>query len=376
VRETHCLRPLPATGLINHYQPIVDLQSGTVVGVETLARLASGKAMLPPTVFLPELDAAGLENLFFAQMRDGLATLGLCRHLHTAFTISFNISPFVLQRPHFRDRLLAALAPSGTEPERITLEILETDEFLSLPAARRLLAELREAGIGIALDDVGAGYSSLARFRELVAPVIKLDQAFVRELHRQPDSLHFVAAMLSLARGLRCSLVVEGVETAETMEALAMLGVSLAQGYAIARPMPQVALLEWLARHVQTPASREPRSLLGAYAAHITMVEAFHALRDQPLEYSWPESSRDPRGCAIGRFLHRAGLQDTPHGRAHRNFRRVINRHREDPAAWHEASQLLSRRLHDAIIQESGRRSRSPSRRRARRCAAVATQTA
>ena len=245
--------------IVNHYQPIVDLRSGKVLGVEALARLICGTEIIPPGRFLPGMSHEALEDLLFASLPEGLKTLAACSATHPALTMSFNVSPCVMVRDGFSDRLLRILELAGIDPGRITLEILESDEFLTLVVARRQLEVLNAAGIRIALDDVGVGYSSLDRLRELSVDTIKLDQAFVRELQHQPESLHFVSAMLSLSRGLRNLLIVEGVETTEILQALGVMGVQAAQGYAIARPMSEAALVAWLGSRVAAPASRAPR---------------------------------------------------------------------------------------------------------------------
>ncbi len=178
--------------------------------------------------------------------------------------------------------------------------MLEDDEFLHLDIAQKQLVRLHEAGLRIALDDVGSGYSSLARMRDLPVDVIKLDQGFVRNLQRQPEHLQFVAAMQSLARGVRADLVVEGVETDIILDALRVMGIGGAQGYAVARPMPEAALIAWLTEYRPCPAGRRPNSLLAAYAAHLGIVEACWALMNQPLRARWSDDVRDPHVCAIG----------------------------------------------------------------------------
>lgn len=247
--STAYARMLAAGQVVNHYQPIVNLQTGKVVGAEILARLSNGSsAFILPETFLPSFNSQALDKLLFASLPMGLATLESTSRTHPGTYASFNVSPRVIVRPGFACRFLRALTAYRTDPGRIVLEILENDEFLSMPEARSCLEDLHAEGVRIALDDVGSGYSSLNRLRELrVVDKIKLDQAFVRGMAVEPEGMHFVAAMLSLARGLHEGLIVEGVETPEIMQALGVIGVEDAQGYAIARPMPAAALVEWLA---------------------------------------------------------------------------------------------------------------------------------
>ncbi len=344
---------LTAGQIINHYQPIVDLQTGQVIGVEVLARLTDGKQIIPPAQFLPGMGVRALEELLFASLPLGLSVLAACAATHPELTISFNVSPTVMLQPRFQERLLRVLAQSRTDARRVVLEVLEDDDFLSLDMARTQLALLHECGLRIALDDVGSGYSSLARMRDLPIQIIKLDQGFVRDLQRQPEHLQFVAAMQSLARGLRADLVVEGVETTAILDALGVMGIGAAQGYAIARPMPGKALIAWLAGHQPHRAERRPNSLLAAYGAHLGIVEACRALMNQPLRACWSDDVRDPHVCAIGQFFDARQLHDSDFGNAHKHFHSLIDRYHDDPKAWEAAANNLWRSLQEAIRAEA-----------------------
>ena len=339
--------------IVNHYQPIVDLQTGQVIGVEVLARLTDGGQIIPPARFLPGMGVEALAELLFASLPMGLATLAACAATHPGLTISFNVSPSVMLQAGFRETLLHGLARSRTGAHRLILEVLEDDEFFNFDTARAQLARLQECGLRIALDDVGSGYSSLARMRDLPIQIIKLDQGFVRSLQRQPEHLQFVAAMQSLARGLRADLVVEGVETPAILDALGVMGVGAAQGYAIARPMPEEALIAWLADHEPRRAGRQPNSLLAAYGAHLGIVEACRALMNQPLRACWSDDVRDPHACAIGKFFDARQLHDLEFGQAHKRFHSVIDRYQEDPQAWEAAANDLWRSLQTAIRAEA-----------------------
>ncbi len=337
----------------NHYQPIVDLQTGRVIGVEVMARLTDGQQIIPPSRFLPGMGVEALAQLLFASLPVGLAALAACAATHPELTISFNVSPSVMLRAGFREMLLQVLDQSRTGAHRVVLEVLEDDEFFNFDIARTQLVRLRECGLRMALDDVGSGYSSLARMRDLPIQIIKLDQGFVRSLRHQPEHLQFVAAMQSLARGLRADLVVEGVETPDILDALAVMGIGAAQGYAIARPMPERALIAWLADHQPRRAGRQPNSLLAAYGAHLGIVEACRALMNQPLRACWSDDVRDPHACAIGKFFDARQLHGSKFGEAHKRFHSLIDRYQEDPEAWEAAANDLWRSLQTAIRAEA-----------------------
>ena len=299
--------------LVNFYQPIVDLKSGKILAVEVLGRLVDDGKIIPPDVFLPTFSLGSLERLLFLSLTQGLEALKTCRATHPNLGMTFNVSPRVMVRNRFFERIEAATA--GEYTGRITLEILEQDDFLNFDQARKTIDRLRAIGIKIALDDVGTGYSSLIRLQSLPVDYIKLDQAFVRNLKQNPEGLHFVSAMICLSKGLRMNLVVEGVETAEIMQTLSVLGVEAAQGYAIARPMPEAKLLEWLAGYVEPPVVRELDSMLGAYAAHLNIVDACRAIANHPSRLKWTEDICDPHKCAIGHFFDKNGLHDGDAGK-------------------------------------------------------------
>jgi EAL domain-containing protein (putative c-di-GMP-specific phosphodiesterase class I) len=344
--------------VVNHYQPITDLRTGALLGLEVLGRLQEAGRLIPPGEFLPGMDTVQLEALLFASLPMGLDLLssllaGNARGSGGGLFMSFNVSPAVMLQPGFVARVVTLANQAAIPPGAVTLEILEGDEFGDLDGAQAILAELTAHGISLALDDVGTGYSSLARMRSLPVDKVKLDQGFIRNLSSRPEKLHFVASLVSLARGLRKMLVVEGVETPEIMQALGVLGVHAAQGYAIARPMPRPALLTWLETRVVAPVDRGCDTLLSAYANHLVIVEACRALQNAPLPMIWDPRVNDPHACTIGQFFDRAGLHDTALGRAHQHFHTLITQYMENPTGWESAADRLWRSLQQAIREEA-----------------------
>ncbi len=351
-RRTH--RVLLARGcVINHYQPIVNLRSGQVVGVETLGRLEHDGRLLAPATFLDSFTVPDLDDLLFRSLRLGLAMLATCGATHPELRLGMNVTPAVLIRDRFSRRFMDALHEGGIDPGRITIEILEGDQFLNIERAAAELRVLRSHGVQVALDDVGSAYSSLMRLRELPVDVIKLDQAFVRNMLQQPDDLQFVASMISLARGLRKKLVVEGAETTEIVDALQVLGVDAAQGYGIARPMPVAALRDWLAGHAVVKSTGTPTSLLGVYAAHLMIADAFRMVSNQTMNFTLPASIHDPHACTIGRYLDRIGEHETSYGMAHKHFHATILARETDAAAWDQAAEDFRITLEAAIVRQT-----------------------
>ncbi|GAB6050100.1 hypothetical protein JCM16106_09450 [Hydrogenophilus islandicus] len=249
-------------------QPIVDLRRGTVVKAEALARLTVGSETLLPGQFLPALRADDYPYLFRAVVRQGLDWLRAWEQTGLTIDLSVNLDHTTLHQPDAANALRAALTAAGVAPERLTLELLE-DEPITAQESIEALAALRAVGVKLAVDDLGSGYSGLLRLAELPFDVIKIDQLLVRKLAANPITfLTVIRALARLAEGLERQTVAEGVENAALAEALSVVGIPRAQGYAIARPMPPETLPAWAARWHQTPLLRYPAAplttLLGA----------------------------------------------------------------------------------------------------------------
>jgi hypothetical protein len=171
------------------------------------------------------------------------------------------------------------LTKTGLEPNRLVLEILETHEFLDLGRTISQIHAVRALGVRVALDDVGAGFASILKIRELPLNAVKLDRAFLGGLREQPDDLLFISVMQTLAGSLGINLVVEGVEDEDVLDALRMVGVRRVQGFLIAAPMEAAALAGWLADYRPRPVSKTPKTLLGAYALHSNWIRIFEFWR-------------------------------------------------------------------------------------------------
>jgi diguanylate cyclase (GGDEF)-like protein len=275
----HIRTLLRQKAVVVHYQPVIDIQTGHVVAVEALARLNDGKKLLAPAEFLKDMLLLDRNVLFHQVLDAGLAQL---RHWDEAgyqLALSVNVDSQILLLDETLGVLDAMLAAHGIAPQRLVLEILETHEFLDLKKARSRLSDVRARGIRIALDDLGAGYSSILKLRDLPIDVIKLDRAFTAGLRQRPDDLAFISAFHILARTLGMVLVVEGIETDDILDALRMMGDCLAQGYGIARPMPGDKLTAWMRDYRPERPAGDPVTLLGAYAVHLNWVRVYQSER-------------------------------------------------------------------------------------------------
>ena len=311
-------------GLRVHYQPIIDLENGQVVGVEALARLMDGAGeILAPARFLSFLSVDERRALTRAVLAQSLQDVAAWEKTGFPLAVSVNAEPELLTHDACLHCLAETVGTSGIDPARITLEILENGDFLSIASAQQRLLEIKATGVRLALDDVGSAYSSLLRLKELPIDKIKLDQGFVRELAQQPCNLHFVHSLLGLAQSLGVDFVAEGAETPEILDALSALGVSQAQGYAIAHPMPAAGMLSWLQAY--TPALYYgPKSLLGLYACHLRFSDTVKTLLMQVPMVSVSILSEIAAISPVTRHIASLGLGTTPIAQAYLRYQEAM----------------------------------------------------
>lgn len=264
-----------------HYQPIVDLQTGNVTGVEALARMVDkDNTFLLPADFLPQLSAADLVGLTSMVLAQSVQDLQRADSTGFHLNVGINFEPTTLADAKAMADLRREIESSGLKPCRIVLELLERADTLSLAGSQQALRDLKSCGARIALDDVGSAYSSLLRVKELPVDIIKLDRSFLIGLERHPKELRFLMNMVHLAKALGLDLIAEGVESRSSADALAALGVHHAQGYWIGRPMPIKELLQWLHRHAPV-AWTHPTSTLGAVALQLRNLDATGRIMEQ-----------------------------------------------------------------------------------------------
>ncbi len=232
-----------------HYQPQIDLERNTVTGVEALIRWHPEQRMVPPGEFIPIAEETGLITEIgewvlrtaCRQAREGEAA-GL-----PPMRMAVNLSIRQLRRRDFPARVQAILRETGLAPQRLELEITESILMVDPEQIIKTLHELRAMGIQLAMDDFGAGYSSLAYLKCLPLDRIKIDRSFVRDIPGDPDDVAIVQAILAMARQLKIRVLAEGVETPAQRRFLRDHGCEEAQGYAFSRPLPAEACTDFLA---------------------------------------------------------------------------------------------------------------------------------
>ncbi|NMX94011.1 MULTISPECIES: EAL domain-containing response regulator [unclassified Pseudomonas] len=224
-----------------YYQPKVSLATGQLNGAEVLARWNHPRlGILSPIRFLPVMEANDLVGqLFAALFSQGIALQKQLAERLQPIELAFNLHVSQLASLELLEHISQSLEQSKLPATGLMFEVTETGLVLAPASSLETLVRLRLLGCGLAMDDFGAGYSSLERLCEFPFSQIKLDASFVRKLDFQPRSRAIISSTVTLSESLGLSLVIEGVETQEQSRQLLELGCTLAQGFLFARPMPR-----------------------------------------------------------------------------------------------------------------------------------------
>ena len=235
-----------------HYQPIIDLRDGEIVGVEALLRWERAGQMWAPEAFVPLAEETGLivpigEWVLQEACRQ-LAEWQARFDLPPVFSMSVNLSAGQLGQPRLAQALEAALRDVD-DPSSVWLELTETALMADEAAAVATLRGFKSRGVSLSVDDFGTGYSSLSYLNRLPIDALKVDRAFVRGLDSDPGDHAIAKAVVGLAHTLGLGAVAEGVETAAQLSELRALGCDGAQGFLFSRPVPPREIEALLASH-------------------------------------------------------------------------------------------------------------------------------
>ena len=242
-----------------YYQPLVDLNDGSVRDVEALIRWPTPKRGLRmPSEFIPIAEESGLIR--------PLGRFVLTEAAHQAqrweqsgapVNVAVNLSPRQFQDEDLIQQIVAALKISGLPPERLCLEITESLAMQDLELTLRTLGSLKELGVHLAIDDFGTGHSSLNYLKRFPVDEVKIDQSFVRDLRHSPVDGAIVAAIVGLADALGMRTVVEGIEDEVQLARVRELGCGFAQGFHVSVPRPADQLTQILLPDADIPRPRE-----------------------------------------------------------------------------------------------------------------------
>lgn len=255
-----------------HYQPVVQLETGELVGIEALIRWQHPtRGWVPPDLFVPLAEEAGLvwslDRWVLTRACSDAAALRRGGVLPADAHLSVNISARNIADPDLLDVVRQSASDAGLPLDALELEVTETGLMADAPTCCRVLNGLRALGVGIALDDFGTGYSSLANVRQLPVTTIKIDRGFIEHVTDRPEDLAIASAVIVLAQAVGLRVIAEGVETPEQLSLLHNLGCPDGQGYLWSKALPLDELTTLLINHP-----------LGFLAAHVSSTSAGRSL--------------------------------------------------------------------------------------------------
>jgi diguanylate cyclase (GGDEF)-like protein/PAS domain S-box-containing protein len=237
-----------------HYQPVIDLAAGRMVGVEALIRWPDPNGgLVPPGEFIPLAEEMGLIEAIGDWVIEEISRQDqIWRTAGLTLDVGFNLSPRQLWQGDLVTKIADPLVASGMDPTRVTVEITESTAMTDPDRTLEILTALHDRGVRLALDDFGTGYSSLARLRHLPVDVLKIDRTFVRDVDTDPQNASMVSAMIALAWNLGMIPLAEGIETEREWNFLADRGCALGQGFYFSRPVPADEILaRWRRTNLQ-----------------------------------------------------------------------------------------------------------------------------
>ena len=239
--------------LVLHYQPVLNIATGRVIGAEALVRWQHPqRGLVPPLEFIPIAEQTGhiipIGRFVLTEACAEAARWAAAGH---PLRMSVNVSVDQLRQPRFPALVQEVLDDTGLPASQLCLEITESTLIREAGPGWNAATELRRFGVQLSIDDFGTGYSSLAYLHQLPVDELKIDRAFINRLDRDPRDRPLVEAINAMARALNLIVVAEGVETAAQLEMLAEIGCHNAQGYLIAKPQPADKFLEFVS--MRTP---------------------------------------------------------------------------------------------------------------------------
>ncbi len=303
---------MQADQFVLHYQPVVDLRRGRLVGAEALLRWQHPqRGLVAPDDFLPLTEDTDLT----VQIGEWVIKSALQQmqrwHLdgHDV-PVSINLSGHHLQTANFVQRLDDVLAAYPNQRGRLQIEVLETAAIEDVVKVSQVIEQCRALDVSFAIDDFGTGYSSLTYLKRLPVTTIKIDRSFVGDMLGDANNLVIVQGILGLAKAFQRRVIAEGVETADQGRMLMQLGCDLAQGFSVARAMPGDELIEWATKWQPDPLWRDIAEMRWEAADYPIMVaevelrnwvtQITYTVREgQPLPH---QCLHDSRHCSFGRW--------------------------------------------------------------------------
>lgn len=250
--ETMLRHALERDELVAFYQPRVDTATGRLMCVEALVRWEHPQeGTISPKDFIPLAEDTGL----IVQVGEQVLRKACAQRKkwlndgYGDFRVSINLSPRQFRQVELPEVIADALRETGLPPSLLELEITESAAMQDVNYAILMLRVLKEMGLTIAIDDFGTGYSSLSYLKKFPIDVLKIDQSFIRGIHKDADDAAIVRAIIAMGNSLKLDITAEGVETSEQLLFLEQLKCKEVQGYLIGKPMNAATLEDWMKLH-------------------------------------------------------------------------------------------------------------------------------
>jgi EAL domain-containing protein (putative c-di-GMP-specific phosphodiesterase class I) len=259
--ESSFRRAVAQKELLVHYQPLCEIGSGRIHGVEALLRWQSPeKGLVSPAEFIALAETTGLiVPVGGWVMRTACAQVVEWHRLgHEGLALSVNLSARQFLSPDLVAQVRGALQESALPPHLLELEITETSAMQSAESTVTTLRELKALGVRVAIDDFGVGHSSLGYLKRLPIDSLKIDRSFVRDITTDPDDAAIATAVIALAHTLKLAVVAEGVETTEQLAFLRDRRCDRMQGCLLSPPLPAEPCLRFLDRVLEGPVAPPP----------------------------------------------------------------------------------------------------------------------
>jgi diguanylate cyclase (GGDEF)-like protein len=231
-----------------HYQPLIDIETGLVTGVEALIRWQHPvHGLIPPDQFIPLAERTGIiRPITYWALETAVRQCRVWRNAGHSLRVAVNITGRIFHDPAFVDRVESILKAAGTPAECLEMEITENILMADIDFVSRILEKIHRLGIHIAIDDFGTGYSSLAYLKKLPLHTLKIDKSFVLNMDKDEDDAVIVRSIIDVGHNLGYQVVAEGIENKGAWEILRILRCDGGQGFHISHPLPSEALTQWL----------------------------------------------------------------------------------------------------------------------------------
>jgi EAL domain-containing protein (putative c-di-GMP-specific phosphodiesterase class I)/ActR/RegA family two-component response regulator len=238
-----------------HYQPVIELSTRRVKGAEALARWSHPhRGMLSPDAFLEQVVNDGLmQALTEVVVKTGVAQAAKWHHAGENLTLSMNVTASTLLDLSLPDRITNLCKEHDLPPEKLILEVTETEAMRDAKRTMDVLLRMRIRNIGVSIDDFGTGHSSLSELQRMPFSEMKIDKSFVLDMINNPDCAVIVKSIIDLGHNLGLKVIAEGIETAQVWRILSEKGCDFAQGFLMGRPMPAKEFDIWLKNWREKP---------------------------------------------------------------------------------------------------------------------------